>query len=60
MAAERLRKGQARSWNPQDQAATMTIAELKELIESAGRRHDDCLEKADLQQRAREVLASQY
>jgi hypothetical protein len=35
----------------------MTVKELRALIVTAGLTHDDCVEKAELRQRAREAAA---
>eukprot|EP00614_Pseudopedinella_elastica_P025483 CAMPEP_0172636980 /NCGR_PEP_ID=MMETSP1068-20121228/206614_1 /TAXON_ID=35684 /ORGANISM="Pseudopedinella elastica, Strain CCMP716" /LENGTH=139 /DNA_ID=CAMNT_0013449525 /DNA_START=89 /DNA_END=508 /DNA_ORIENTATION=+ len=40
-----------------EEIAQLNIRELKRLIESKGLSHNDCLEKADLLERAREALS---
>ena len=35
--------------------STLSVRELKKIIAAAGLSHDDCIEKPDLQQRAREA-----
>ena len=41
-----------------DEVASMSLSQLRKAITAAGLGHDDCLEKSELQTRAREALAA--
>jgi predicted nucleic acid-binding protein len=56
-SAEYLRKSKAREWRPDDPVLSMSIAELKQVIADGGLSADDCIERSELQARAREALA---